>query len=271
MVSSIVWTYNSCIICDCFHHIRYMQPVLKLPGTISWLGSNHSGTFTEELCTVLKLYRTITQSFTKQKTMILFPRFHLMEIEDQSWCPNWLRESSHSSLAQMWKTESSKNGSPASQACDLIFENLDDVANFTFVDACAGAGGPTPLMEERLNRKLRSQGKAAAPFILTDLYPDLNAWKPIVKKSQNISYIETPIDATKARRLAAPSRKECRTFNLCFHHFDDPAAKAVLRSAVQEADAFMCVLASLRLMSVVGSSLSHQLTGTSSYGPAFSK
>ena len=174
--------------------------------------------------------------------MILFPRFHLMEIEDQSWCPSWLRESSHSSLAQMWKTQSSKKGSPASQACDLIFENIDDVANFTFIDACAGAGGPTPLLEARLNQTLRSQGKAPAPFILTDLYPDLNAWKSIVKKSENISYVETPIDATKARRLAAPGRKECRTFNLCFHHFDDPAAKAVLRSAVQEADAFVYVL-----------------------------
>ena len=174
--------------------------------------------------------------------MILFPRFHLMEIEDQSWCPNWLRESSHSSLAQMWKTQSSKKGSPASQACDIIFENMDDVANFTFIDACAGAGGPTPLLEARLNQILRSQSKAPAPFILTDLYPDLNAWKSIVKKSENISYIEKPIDATKARRLAAPGRKECRTFNLCFHHFDDPAAKAVLRSAVQEADAFVYVL-----------------------------
>ena len=99
-------------------------------------------------------------------------------------------------------------------------------------------------MEERLNRKLRSQGKAAVPFILTDLYPDVKAWNCIVKKSENITYVETPIDATRARRLAAKGMKECRTFNLCFHHFDDPAAKAVLRSAVQEADAFVCVLAS---------------------------
>ncbi|KAL6716887.1 hypothetical protein ACLMJK_004799 [Lecanora helva] len=170
--------------------------------------------------------------------MILFPRFHLAEIEDQSWCPSWLRESSHSSLAQMWKTQSSKKGSPAEQACDIIFENIDDVSNFTFIDACAGAGGPTPLMEARLNQVLKAQGKAPAPFILTDLYPDLNAWKSIVKKSENISYFEKPIDATKAQRLAAPNRKEARTYNLCFHHFDDPAAKKVLRSAVEEADAF---------------------------------
>ena len=172
--------------------------------------------------------------------MILFPRFQLMEIEDQSWCPEWLRQSSHSSLAQMWKTRSSKKGSPAEQACDLILENIPDVADFTFIDACAGAGGPTPLLEARLNQILaQQQGKPPVPFILTDLYPDMNAWKAIVKKSENITYVERPVDATKAKRLAAPGRKECRTFNLCFHHFDDGAAKAVLRSAVQEADAFV--------------------------------
>ena len=176
--------------------------------------------------------------------MILFPRFHLMEIEDQTWCPNWLRESSHSSLAQMWKTQSSKRGSPASQACDLIFEHLENVDNFTFIDACAGAGGPTPLLEARLNGILKTQGKSPSPFILTDLYPDVKAWEAIVKKSENISYIERPIDAAKATRLAPLGRKECRTFNLCFHHFDDAIAKKVLRSAVQEADAFMCVLCS---------------------------
>ena len=49
-----------------------------------------------------------------------------------------------------------QKGLPASQAYDLIFEDLDDVANFTFIDACAGAGGPTPPLEAHLNQTLRS-------------------------------------------------------------------------------------------------------------------
>lgn len=31
-------------------------------------------------------------------------------------------------------------------------------------------------------------------------------------------------------------------FNLCFHHFDDPAAETVLKSAIQSADAFVYIL-----------------------------
>jgi hypothetical protein len=44
-----------------------------------------------------------------------------------------------------------------------------------------------------------------------------------------------------AKKLAGPGEKECRIFNLCFHHFDDPAAGAVLRGAVESADAFVYV------------------------------
>ncbi|GIK06671.1 hypothetical protein Aspvir_002321 [Aspergillus viridinutans] len=44
-------------------------------------------------------------------------------------------------------------------------------------------------------------------------------------------------------RILAPGahsdEAECRLFNLCFHHFDDPAAAKVLRSAIQSSDAFV--------------------------------
>ena len=80
-------------------------------------------------------------------------------------------------------------------------------------------------------------------FLLTDLWPDLKAWEQIVKDNPEgkISYIETPIDATKAQRISG-EKKECRLYNLCFHHFDDPAAAEVLESAVESSDAFMSVL-----------------------------
>lgn len=97
-------------------------------------------------------------------------------------------------------------------------------------------------MEVTLNQKLHSKGQGPVQFILTDLFPAVSAWKAIAKQSDNISYIDEPVDATKALRLAEPGKKECRIFNLCFHHFDDPAAKTVLRSAVESADAFVYVL-----------------------------
>jgi hypothetical protein len=172
--------------------------------------------------------------------MILFPRFQLAEIEDQPWCPSWLREYTHAALAQMWRTQGLfRKSSTAAQACDILLEHIPDPSSFTFIDACAGAGGPTPILEPTLNGKLEAQGNPPVNFFLTDLYPDLEAWKSIVKRSEYISYVEHPVDATKVAKYAEPGKKECRIFNLCFHHFDDPAASAVLKSAVQSSDAFM--------------------------------
>jgi len=175
---------------------------------------------------------------------VLFPRIHLAEIEDQSWCPSWLREHTHRALARMWQTSNSKKGSPATQACDLLLQQLggpETASGFTFVDACAGAGGPTPLLEPKMNAKLKASGFKPVEFVLTDLWPDIKAWEKIVKRSENISFIREPVDATKPRTLAKPGTKECRIFNLCFHHFKDEAAKKVLASAVKSTDAFMCV------------------------------
>ena len=173
---------------------------------------------------------------------VLFPRFHLAEIEDQSWCPPWLREHTHKALVRTWRMSLSKLGCPAVQASQILIDQLgglENAAKYTFVDACAGAGGPTPLLEENINKKLHVAGLSLVKFVLTDLWPDLKAWEEINKKSENISYIERPIDATKAIRISEPEGKECRMFNLSFHHFDDVAAEKVLTSAVESADAFV--------------------------------
>ena len=173
---------------------------------------------------------------------VLFPRLHLAEIEDQSWCPSWLREHSHKALVRTWRMPLSALGSPAVQACQILIDQLGGLkkANkYTFVDACAGAGGPTPLIEPSMNGQLKSAGLEPVKFVLTDLWPDLEAWKEITNKSKNISYVEQPVDATKGIRLTGTEGRECRMFNLSFHHFDDTAAEKVLTSAITSADAFV--------------------------------
>jgi hypothetical protein len=101
--------------------------------------------------------------------------------------------------------------------------------------------GLHPSFEPRLNEQLRSAGLNSVRFKLTDLWPDLKAWKEIASTSENISYVEEPVDATKAKRLSG-DKKECRLYNLCFHHFDDAAAEQVLSSAVESSDAFLYVI-----------------------------
>lgn len=93
-------------------------------------------------------------------------------------------------------------------------------------------------MERVLNLQLQEQGKRPARFVLTDLHPRIDAWSAIAKKQEHVTFIPDSRDATSCGRVAAEG-KECRVFNLCFHHFDDPVARRVVRNAVESADSFM--------------------------------
>lgn len=99
-------------------------------------------------------------------------------------------------------------------------------------------------MEAALNKSLVSERKTPVRFILTDLYPHVQAWERISEKQPHVSFIDRPVDARAGPRLTKDSTaKECRLFNVCFHHFNDEDAVGILRDAVESADAFMLVFA----------------------------
>ncbi|EAW12903.1 uncharacterized protein ACLA_013380 [Aspergillus clavatus NRRL 1] len=171
--------------------------------------------------------------------MILFPRLHLFEIGDQPWCPDWLLAYIQSYLTSVWNFHLPPftTSSPATTAAALITDTLPNPSSFTYVDLCAGAGGPTATMETVLNARFRARGQPPASFVLTDLHPRPEPWARIAKRQAHVSFVDGPVDATRCGRVARG--RECRVFNLCFHHFDDVVARRVLRSAVQEGDAFI--------------------------------
>lgn len=175
--------------------------------------------------------------------MILFPRCHLFEIGDQPWCPKWLIAYIQSYLTRVWNLHIPpfSKTSPAGVAADIIIDNLPDPSSFTFVDLCSGAGGPSSTIESILHARSKAQGTHSPRFILTDLHPHLTEWTAVAKRQENVDYVSESVDATKCKRVAPANRKECRMFNLCFHHFDDEPAKAVLRSAVESGDSFLFV------------------------------
>ncbi len=84
----------------------------------------------------------------------------------------------------MWRTEASSKGSPATQACNLILSvlgGLAEASQYTLSDSCAGAGGPTPLLEASMNQRLKTADLKPVNFVLTDLWPDLKSWRAIAK------------------------------------------------------------------------------------------
>ncbi|KAL2814685.1 hypothetical protein BDW59DRAFT_176386 [Aspergillus cavernicola] len=171
-----------------------------------------------------------------------WPRIQFFEIGDQSWCPSWLHHHEQFSLTQLWNLRVPfwSRGSLATQACAVIEEHLRDLSSYTIVDVCAGAGGPTPFIESELNRKTESKDQEPVRFVLTDMFPPVDVWAGIAKKQPNVAYVDRSVDARSVGRLEeSQSRKECRIFNICFHHFDDDDAAGILRSAVQSSDAFI--------------------------------
>jgi salicylate hydroxylase len=148
---------------------------------------------------------------------MFWPRLQLLEIGDLSWCPSWLHQHKQFSLTKLWNLQVPfwNRGSLAIQGREVFEEHLQDYSSYTVLDICAGSGGPIPVLESELNKELEAQGKDPIQFILSDLHPHIEAWEQISKKQQNISYIETPVDARADSRIG--NKKKCRVFSICFH------------------------------------------------------
>ena len=207
-------------------------------------------------------------------------RLHLFEITDEPWyCysmdlsaiklfilltssanrfPTFLRTCVQDALTRMWGATIPPIHiiSSASRVARILQEELgsENLQSYTFVDSCAGAGGPTPYIEAEVNADIDDLGvkhNKGVEFILTDLFPHPSAWLAAAKASRtrNLRYVPIPVDATTMTKdvidLAQPPRshgeaketKLCRLFNLAFHHFDDELAIQILRHTLDTCDA----------------------------------
>ncbi|ETS77888.1 hypothetical protein PFICI_09950 [Pestalotiopsis fici W106-1] len=218
----------------------------------------------------------------------LIPRLHLFEIDDQSWFHPYLRARVQDGLMHAWTFSLPFlwSSSPATLVASILQRTLGSlVSQYTFIDFCAGAGGPTPFIEKALNASLSrassssvlpppsttdaasrvtpsyadmagrdSNGSAnagqgegsdsrAVDFVLTDLHPHPSSWAQIAAASKHVTYVPFPVDASDApegliQKYKARGRRVFRLFNLAFHHFDDPLARAILKNTVETSDGF---------------------------------
>ncbi|KAL2198037.1 hypothetical protein P885DRAFT_33518 [Corynascus similis CBS 632.67] len=153
-----------------------------------------------------------------------------------------------------------QTSSPAQLVARLLRTHLSPgLHSYTFIDFCAGAGGPTPSIERHLNYKKqgendgsdtasdsKDQGRKAPPiqFVLTDLHPHPDLWARAAAQSPNVSYVAEPVDAANVPRDlvrryrggasgGGGEKKVFRLFNLAFHHFDDGLARRILKDTVE--------------------------------------
>ncbi|KAH6605885.1 hypothetical protein Trco_005038 [Trichoderma cornu-damae] len=173
----------------------------------------------------------------------LIPRLHLFEIDDQPWFPAFLRSRVQDALTLAWNSNTPlQPQSPARIAASTLIRELgSSVSSYTFVDFCAGGGGPTPAIQRAINGHLEAEGEPPVDFVLTDLHPNIAAWENAAERSPQITYERQPVDASKAPRHLVErrdGRKVMRLFNLSFHHFDDALARDVLKDTISASHGF---------------------------------
>ncbi|KAI0441430.1 hypothetical protein F4803DRAFT_418001 [Xylaria telfairii] len=94
------------------------------------------------------------------------PRLHLFEIADQSWFPAFLRAYVQAGLTHAWTTRVPllQPCSPATLVANILRRELGaSVSAYTYIDFCAGAGGPTPYIERALNEQLSTTHSSPSP------------------------------------------------------------------------------------------------------------
>ncbi len=149
------------------------------------------------------------------------PRLHLIEIEDQPWCPSFLRNAVTDYLAFV------ENLSPAPyrEFVEDLAEALAATDEPRIVDLCSGGGGPLPT----LSRLLAEAGQPVT-VTLTDLHPNRDRFRRLVSEFDNFSSRDEPVDARQVPRDLIGLRLLCESF----HHFRPQDARAILQDAIDQ-------------------------------------
>jgi hypothetical protein len=145
-------------------------------------------------------------------------RFHLFELEDQSWFPAVVRDLATDYL-QFIQTRLRIDRAMT----PLVRRVLERSGATRIVDLCSGGSGPLLLLVTDL-------AAAGVPVhaTLTDLYPNVPAFDAIAGASGGlIDYERAPVDA---RRVPA-HLSGLRTIFNGFHHFRPTDARSVLHAA----------------------------------------
>lgn len=150
------------------------------------------------------------------------PRLQLFEFNDLAWVGPALRDSLVEALSrgQRW-------GRTLRGLVGPYGEFLEAAGTREVLDVCAGAGGPAQILTEEHRRA----GIEPPQFVLSDLFPRVEAWRRLADAEPSISFHPEAVDAT--RIPAALSKGRARSIINAFHHFPPKLAGLILADAVR--------------------------------------
>ncbi|GAA4277426.1 hypothetical protein [Aquimarina mytili] len=145
-------------------------------------------------------------------------RIHVFEFEDQKWFPSFLRNYGTDFLQFLSnKTKMYKPVVP------LIKDVLQKSNTNQIIDLGSGGGGGLIWLNTELKKDIPD-----LKIMLTDYYPNIQAFEHTKEQAKNFEYRETPVDA----RNVPEELKGVRTQFLSLHHFKPEDAKKILQNAV---------------------------------------
>ena len=137
-------------------------------------------------------------------------RRQLFEIQDFSWCPKAVRDGVTDLLVINLRIV------PLYEPAIPILSEFAKKTNGKWVDLCAGAGGGSLFLKEKMPGEIKE-------LILTDLYPHT------IFKSLPEGVVNYP---ESVNAVSVPGKlKGFRTLFTSFHHLPDEVAKGVLKNA----------------------------------------
>lgn len=145
-------------------------------------------------------------------------RIHLVELEDLSWFPAFLRDYGTDYL--QFLSNKTKMYEPV---IPVIEKGLAQSGANRIIDLGSGGGGGLIWLNEQL-----LENHPDLKITLTDFYPNLPAFEHTKKQAENFDFVKTPVDA----RDVPAELDGLRTQFLSFHHFKPKDAKRILQNAV---------------------------------------
>jgi len=158
-------------------------------------------------------------------------RIDLPEIEDQPWCPAWLRDAMTGYLQVVIGLTR-----PYDVAMPVISEILDRTGADCVVDLGSGAGGPWPHLFPTLQ-----QARPSLRVTLTDLNPNAQLMRGL-DSSDGLRYLPERVSADDVPRELAG----VRTMFTALHHFDIDGVRSILGAAQRDRVGFAAFEASHR-------------------------
>jgi hypothetical protein len=147
-------------------------------------------------------------------------RLHLIEIEDQDWCPRSVRDAVTDYLQFFFVATKTYTA-----MIPLLAVVLQRTSSRRVLDLCSGAAGPWLWLRPAL-----AEMGVSVSVCLTDKYPNLEGFERASRlTNQVISYHPQPVDPTKV----PGDLLGFRTMFSAFHHFRPEQACAVLADAVR--------------------------------------